>query len=128
SSSMAESYVATASVGTDHPDLRDQVRTLCERFPASYWRELDKGREYPAEFVDALTASRLLGALIPTEHGGLGLGLAEASVILQEINRSGGASSACHAQMYTMGALLRHGSEAQKEQYLPAIARGELRL
>ncbi|MDA0181903.1 acyl-CoA/acyl-ACP dehydrogenase [Solirubrobacter phytolaccae] len=109
-------------------ELRFQVRELCARFPDAYWRERDQAREYPQAFVDALTASRLLAALIPTEYGGLGLGLTEASVVMEEINRSGGHSAACHAQMYTMGALLRHGSEEQKRTYLPAIARGELRL
>lgn len=119
---------ATASAGTDHPELRDRVRELCAGFPAEYWRALDRERGYPEEFVDALTASGLLAALVPQEYGGLGLGITEASVILQEINRSGGASAACHAQMYTMGALLRHGSAEQKSRYLPGIARGELRL
>lgn len=111
-----------------HPELRAQVRELCARFPDHYWRRLDAAREYPQAFVDALTASGLLAALIPTGYGGLGLGVTEASVIMEEINRSGGHSAACHAQMYTMGALLRHGSEAQKRAYLPGIARGDLRL
>jgi acyl-CoA dehydrogenase len=112
----------------DHQELRAQVRRLCARFPDSYWRRLDQAREYPQEFVDALTESRLLAALIPTEYGGLGLGLTEASVVMEEINRSGGHSAACHAQMYTMGAVLRHGSDEQKRAYLPRIAGGELRL
>ncbi len=112
----------------DHQKLRAQVRRLCARFPDSYWRRLDQAREYPQEFVDALTESRLLAALIPTEYGGLGLGLTEASVVMEEINRSGGHSAACHAQMYTMGAVLRHGSDEQKRAYLPRIAGGELRL
>jgi acyl-CoA dehydrogenase len=111
-----------------HPELRAQVRALCADYPDAYWRELDAARAYPHAFVDALTASRLLAALIPVEYGGLGLSLAEASVIMEEINRSGGHSAACHAQMYTMGALLRHGSEAQKRLYLPQIASGALRL
>jgi acyl-CoA dehydrogenase len=110
------------------PELRAQVRALCARFDGAYWRRLDQAREYPQAFVDALTEAGLLGALIPTEYGGLGLGLTEASVIMEEINRSGGHSAACHAQMYTMGALLRHGSEAQKRAYLPGIADGSLRL
>jgi acyl-CoA dehydrogenase len=108
--------------------LRTEVRTLCARFPDEYWRRLDQAREYPQEFVDALTGSGHLAALIPTEYGGLNLGLAEASVIMEEINRSGGHSAACHAQMYTMGAVLRHGTEEQKTTYLPQIAKGTLRL
>jgi acyl-CoA dehydrogenase len=111
-----------------NPELRAQVRELCARFPDEYWRRLDVAREYPQEFVDALTDAGLLGALIPPEFGGLGLGLTDASIIMEEINRSGGHSAACHAQMYTMGAVLRHGSEAQKRAYLPGIARGEIRL
>ena len=110
------------------PELRAQVRELCAGFPDAYWRARDQAREYPQAFVDALTESRLLAALIPAEYGGLGLSLTEAGVIMEEINRSGGHSAACHAQMYTMGAVLRHGSEAQKRAYLPAIASGELRL
>ncbi|MCI9889906.1 acyl-CoA/acyl-ACP dehydrogenase [Micrococcales bacterium 31B] len=108
--------------------LRETVRTLCAEFPDAYWRDLDRERAYPQQFIDTLTASGLLAALIPTEYGGLGYGLTEASVIMEEINRSGGHSAAGHAQMYTMGALLRHGSDAQKEAYLPEIAKGTLRL
>ncbi|MDQ0848140.1 acyl-CoA dehydrogenase [Arthrobacter sp. B3I9] len=108
--------------------LREQTRRLCAAFPDEYWRETDRNRRYPQEFVDTLTESGLLGALIPTEFGGLGLGLTEASVIMEEINKSGGHSAACHAQMYTMGALLRHGNETQKRAYLPQIAAGKLRL
>jgi acyl-CoA dehydrogenase len=108
--------------------LREQTRRLCASFPDEYWRETDRNRRYPQEFVDTLTESGLLGALIPTEFGGLGLGLTEASVIMEEINKSGGHSAACHAQMYTMGALLRHGNETQKQTYLPQIAAGKLRL
>lgn len=111
-----------------NPELRAEVRELCTRFPDEYWRRLDVAREYPQEFVDALTESGLLAALIPAEFGGLGLGLTDASIIMEEINRSGGHSAACHAQMYTMGAVLRHGSEAQKQAYLPGIATGEIRL
>jgi len=111
-----------------HKDLRAGVRELCRSFPDTYWRELDARREYPDTFVRALTDAGYLAALIPEEFGGSGLGVAEASVILEEINRSGGNSGACHAQMYTMGTLLRHGSDAQKRAYLPAIASGELRL
>ena len=114
---------------TDDLDaLRGRTRELCARFPDEYWRETDRNRRYPQEFVDTLTGAGLLAALIPTEYGGLGLGLTEAGVIMEEINKSGGHSAACHAQMYTMGALLRHGSEQQKDAYLPLIAKGELRL
>jgi acyl-CoA dehydrogenase len=109
-------------------DLREKTRLLCTKFPDEYWRETDRNRRYPQEFVDTLTEGRLLSALIPVEYGGLGLGLTEASVIMEEINKSGGHSAACHAQMYTMGALLRHGSDAQKQEYLPQIAAGKLRL
>jgi acyl-CoA dehydrogenase len=111
-----------------HQDLRAAVRDLCKSFPDAYWRELDAARAYPDAFVKALTDAGYLAALIPEEFGGAGLGVAEASVILEEVNRSGGNSGACHAQMYTMGTLLRHGSGAQKREYLPRIASGELRL
>ena len=109
-------------------DIRDAVRDLCRQFPDEYFRKIDEQRAYPADFVDALTKAGWLAALIPQEYGGSGLGLAEASVIMEEINRSGGNSGACHGQMYNMGTLLRHGSEAQKRAYLPKIASGELRL
>ena len=108
--------------------LRGEVRELCARFPDSYWRERDRAREYPDAFVDALTEAGYLAVLIPAEYGGGGLGITEGSIVLEEINRSGGHSAGCHAQMYTMGALLKHGSEAQKQTYLPAIADGTLRL
>jgi acyl-CoA dehydrogenase len=108
-------------------EIRRSVRALCDRFPGEYWRSLEPDR-YPDEFVRALTEQGWLAALIPEEHGGAGLGLTAASVILEEINASGGSSAACHAQMYTMGTLLRHGSEEQKRRYLPRIAAGELRL
>jgi acyl-CoA dehydrogenase len=111
-----------------HQDLRAGVRDLCKTFPDSYWRELDQRREYPDAFVTALTKAGYLAALIPEEFGGSGLGVSEAAVILEEVNRAGGNSGACHAQMYTMGTLLRHGSDEQKRRYLPAIAAGELRL
>jgi len=111
-----------------HSDLRAAVRELCRSFPDAYWRDLDARREYPAAFVKALTDAGYLAALIPEAYGGSGLGVAEASVILEEVNRSGANAGACHAQMYTMGTLLRHGSEAQKRDYLPRIATGELRL
>ena len=111
-----------------HTDLRTAVRELCSRFPDAYWRELDAQEAYPEEFVKALTEAGYLAALIPEELGGSGLGIAEASIILEEVNRSGGNSAACHAQMYIMGTLLRHGSESQRQHYLPKIANGELRL
>jgi len=109
-------------------DIRDAVRDLCRQFPDEYFRKVDEQRAYPAEFVEALTKAGWLAALIPQEYGGSGLGLAEASVIMEQINRSGGNSGACHGQMYNMGTLLRHGSAAQKQAYLPKIASGELRL
>src|SRR5215510_8501953 len=111
-----------------HQDLRAGVRGLCAAFPDTYWRELDAKREYPQAFVKALTDAGYLAALIPEEYGGSGLGVTEASIILEEVNRSGANAGACHAQMYTMGTLLRHGSESQKRTYLPKIASGELRL
>jgi acyl-CoA dehydrogenase len=110
------------------PEIRAAVGALCDRFPGEYWRKLDEAREYPDAFVDALTKAGWLGALIPQQYGGSGLGITEASVILEQINRSGGNSAACHAQMYIMGTILRHGSDEQKRRYLPRIATGELRL
>jgi acyl-CoA dehydrogenase len=109
-------------------DIRDAVRDLCREFPAEYFRKIDEIRGYPETFVDALTKAGWLAALIPQEYGGSGLGLTEASVIMEEINRAGGNSGACHGQMYNMGTLLRHGSTEQKDRYLPKIASGELRL
>jgi acyl-CoA dehydrogenase len=111
-----------------YEEIRHAVRDLCSRFPDAYWRKVDDSRGYPEEFVKALTDAGWLAALIPEEYGGSGLGVTEASVILEEVNRSGGNSGACHAQMYIMGTLLRHGSEVQKRAYLPKIASGELRL
>ena len=108
--------------------IRKEVADLCSRFPATYWREKDVKKEYPGEFVETLTKAGWLSALIPQQYGGAGLGMLEASIILEGINRSGGIATACHAQMYTMGAILRHGSEAQKERFLPEIAKGSLRL
>ena len=117
------------AIGDDRfVDIRDAVRALCADFPDEYFRRVDAARAYPAEFVDALTKAGWLAALIPQQYGGSGLGLAEASVIMEEINRCGGNAGACHGQMYNMGTLLRHGSDAQKAKYLPAIAKGELRL
>ncbi len=110
------------------PEIRAPVRALCGRYTGEYWRKLDEAREYPEEFVAALTQAGWLAALIPADYGGAGLGVTEASVILEEINRTGGNSAACHAQMYIMGTILRHGSEDQKRRYLPRIATGELRL
>jgi len=112
----------------DHAEIRDAVSRLCENFPGTYWRELDRRRAYPSEFVGALAAAGYLSILIPEQHGGSGLGVAAACAVLEEIQRSGCNGAACHAQMYTMGTLLRHGSDAQKAQYLPKIAAGELRL
>ena len=115
-----------------HPDqyqeMREALRGLTETFDSAYWQKVDHARGYPEAFVDALTKAGWLAALIPSEYGGSGLGLAEASVIMEEINRAGGNAGSCHGQMYNMGTLLRHGSEAQKKQYLPKIATGELRL
>ncbi len=109
-------------------EIRDAVAKLCASFPMEYWRELDRERRYPTGFVRALTESGYLSCLIPEEYGGAGLGLSAAAAILEEIQRSGANGAACHAQMYTMGTVLRHCSEAQKRKYLPKIARGELRL
>lgn len=111
-----------------HQDIRDAIRDLCAQFPAEYFRQIDEERGYPEAFVDALTQAGWLAALVPQAYGGSGLGMVEASVIMEEINRAGGNSGACHGQMYNMGTLLRHGSTAQKDFYLPKIAKGELRL
>jgi len=119
---------ATAAAREEQQAIRDAIRKLCSDFPDAYWRQTDAEGAYPLEFVDTLTESGYLACLIPEEYGGSGLGITEASIILEEINRSGGNAGACHAQMYTMGTLLRHGSEAQKEAFLPRIASGELRL
>ena len=118
----------TTDPRSDLDGVRARTRALCARFPDEYWRETDRTRRYPQEFVDSLTSAGLLSALVPTGYGGLGMTLTQASVIMEEINRSGGHSAACHAQMYTMGALLRHGSDHLKDAYLPPIAAGELRL
>ncbi len=112
----------------EHRELRDAVSDLCSRFPDAYWRKIDEARGYPEEFVQALTKAGWLAALIPAEYGGSGLGLVEASIIMEEINRSGGNSGACHGQMYNMSTLLRAGSAEQKQRYLPKIASGELRM
>jgi len=111
-----------------YQDIRDGVRSLCAQFPDEYFRKIDEARGYPDEFVTALTEAGWMAALIPQEYGGSGLSMTEASVIMEEINRCGGNSGACHGQMYNMGTLVRHGSDAQKQYYLPKIASGELRL
>ena len=116
------------TLSNNFPEIRDAIRALCAEFPDEYFRKIDEQRAYPETFVDALTKAGWLAALIPQEYGGSGLGLTEASVIMEEINRCGGNSGACHGQMYNMGTLLRHGSQAQKEKYLPRIASGEWRL
>ena len=115
-------------LGEDYADVRDSVRRICEQFPGEYWRRLEEDDRYPDEFVRALTESGYLAALIPEEYEGSGMPLRAAAVILEEIHAAGCNAGACHAQMYTMGTLLRHGSAEQKARYLPAIARGELRL
>ena len=115
-------------MNTSYPEIREEVRKLCAQFPGPYWRELDQARAYPTAFVQALAEGGWLAALIPEEYGGAGLPLSATTAILEEIHHAGANGSACHAQMYIMGALLRHGSEAQKRKYLPKIASGELRL
>jgi acyl-CoA dehydrogenase len=120
--------MSVLNLADPYRELRSALRELCSQFPGEYFRRIDEQRSYPEEFVDALTKAGWLAALIPEEFGGSGLGLTEASVIMEEINRGGGNAGACHGQMYNMGTLLRHGSEAQKREYLPRIARGELRL
>src|SRR5947207_6171880 len=117
------------TTGTDDlAAIRDAVRALCQKFPGEYWRALDHKRAYPSDFVAALTTAGYLGALIPEEYGGSGLSIRAAAAIMEEIHAAGGNGAACHAQMYTMGTLLRHGSAEQKARTLPSIARGELRL
>ena len=112
----------------EHQDIRDAVRQLCRQFPDEYFRQVDEKKAYPEAFVDALIGAGWLAAMIPEEYGGTGLGLTAATVIMEEINRSGGNAGAVHGQMYNMGTLLRHGSPAQKQKYLPAIAAGKLRI
>ena len=116
------------AIEQNYPEIREAVARLCAQYPGEYWRDLDQSRAYPAEFVRALTEAGYLSVLIPEEFGGSGLPLGAACAVLEEIHRSGGNGGACHAQMYTMGTLLRHGSTEQKERYLPAIADGSLRL
>jgi acyl-CoA dehydrogenase len=115
-------------MSVEHYEIREAVARLCADFPGSYWRDKDRARAYPREFVDALSAAGYLAALIPEEYGGAGLGIGAASAVLEEIHKSGCNGAACHAQMYTMGTLLKHGSEAQKRAYLPHIAAGSVRL
>jgi alkylation response protein AidB-like acyl-CoA dehydrogenase len=117
-----------ASTTDTYADIRQAVAKLCSRFPGDYWRALDRQRTYPTDFVQALTDAGYLSILIPEEFGGSGLPLSAAAAVLEEIQRCGCTGGACHAQMYTMGTLLRHGSQAQKQRYLPSIASGELRL
>jgi alkylation response protein AidB-like acyl-CoA dehydrogenase len=113
---------------SDYPEIREAVSRLCAQFPGEYWRELDRANRYPSEFVNALTESGFLSVLIPEEYGGSGLGLSAAAAILEEVQRAGCNGAACHAQMYTMGTVLRHGSPEQKQKYLPEVAAGRLRL
>ena len=119
--------MSTGAAG-GHGEIREAVSRLCRSFPGEYWRKLDRDRAYPQEFVDALTRAGYLAVLIPEEYGGSGLGVTAAAAVVEEVHRSGGNGAACHAQMYTMGVILRHGSPGQKSEYLPKIARGELRL
>ncbi|MDA7595838.1 acyl-CoA/acyl-ACP dehydrogenase [Luminiphilus sp.] len=120
--------MATELSDQSYPEIRDAVRRLCGDFPGDYWQALDRTRTYPTEFVTALTESGFLSVLIPEEYGGSGLGLTAAAAVLEEIHRSGCNGGACHAQMYTMGTILKHGSLEQKQLYLPQIAKGDLRL
>jgi acyl-CoA dehydrogenase len=123
----ASAFMAAQSA-EDYSDIREAVAKLCARFPGEYWRELDRRMAYPAQFVQALTEAGYLSILIPEAYGGAGLPISAAAAVLEEIQRAGCNGGACHAQMYTMGTVLRHGSEAQKQRYLPAIAEGKLRL
>lgn len=125
---MAPDMVPGPAARDDHAEIREEVRKLCSRFPGEYWRKLDAERGYPTEFVSALTEAGYLSVLIPEEYGGSGLGISAAAAILETIQAQGCNGAACHAQMYTMGTILRHGSDEQKRRYLPKIASGELRL
>jgi acyl-CoA dehydrogenase len=120
--------VGSALTGAVHEDLREGVRALCAQFDSAYWQKVDEARAYPEAFVDALTKAGWMAALIPEQYGGSGLTLTQASVIMEEVTRSGGNAGCCHGQMYNMNTLLRNGSEAQKQKYLPRIASGELRM
>jgi alkylation response protein AidB-like acyl-CoA dehydrogenase len=123
-----DEHVTSPTPEADLAPIREAVRALCAKFPGEYWRALDRERAYPTEFVKALTDAGFLAALIPESYGGSGLSMRAAAAIMEEIQAAGCNGAACHAQMYTMGTVLRHGSEAQKQKYLPAIAKGELRL
>ncbi len=125
---MATATIADTPYAPTHPEIRDAVRALCLKFDGAYWRKLDRERGYPTEFVKALTEAGWLSILIPEEYGGAGLGISAASAVLEEIHRAGCNAAACHAQMYIMGTVLRHGSKDQKQRYLPKIASGEMRL
>ena len=125
---MDQPMMTADAFGASHPEIREEVAKLCAKFPGEYWRKLDAARAYPTEFVEALTEAGYLGALIPEEYGGAGLPLGAAAAILETIHAEGCNAAACHAQMYIMGAILKHGSAAQKQQYLPGIATGKLRL
>ena len=126
--SGGDAELVQLAIGEDFPEIRQAVRKICEGFPGAYWRDLEAREAYPTDFVQALTRAGFLGALIPEEYGGSGLPLRAASAVLEEIHASGANASACHAQMYIMGTLLRHGSAEQKRKYLPEIAAGRLRL
>ena len=126
--SPANERLSVSDIQESFPEIREAVRRLCANFPGEYWQKLDRKRAYPTEFVTALTEAGFLSVLIPEEFGGSGLGLQAATAVLEEIHRSGCNGGACHAQMYTMGTVLKHGSDAQKKQYLPKVASGELRL
>ena len=125
---MAPDMMPGPSARDDHAEIREEVGKLCARFPGEYWRKLDEARSYPTEFVSALTEAGYLSVLIPEEYGGSGLGISAAAAILEAIQAEGCNGGACHAQMYTMGTILRHGSDEQKQRYLPKIASGEFRL
>src|SRR3954454_19010310 len=123
-----DTHAAENPYAPTHPEIRDAVRALCLKFDGAYWRKLDRERGYPTEFVKALTEAGWLSILIPEEYGGAGLGISAASAVLEEIHKAGCNAAACHAQMYIMGTVLRHGSKEQKQKYLPGIADGSLRL
>jgi acyl-CoA dehydrogenase len=126
--SVANDGPVQLTLGETYPEIRELVRRICSDFPGSYWRALEEKQAYPTEFVAALTKAGLLGSLIPEEYGGLGMPLGAAAATLEEIHASGCNAGACHAQMYIMGTVLRHGSPEQKQKYLPDIAAGRLRL
>src|SRR6266478_7519407 len=125
---IKDGVAVSLALGEDYPELRDAVRKICAKYPGAYWRDLEERSAYPTEMVNDLTAGGYLAALIPPEYGGAGLPIRAAAAILEEINIAGCTATQCHAQMYIMGTVLRHGSEEQKQKYLPGIASGELRL